>query len=139
MDPEKAFQLRSAAVWAAVIAAVHFALGTRTHSVHGLHILLAGLFMVPVLKAAVAFEVRGGVIAAAAVGTLYVGHILWSWRDSPLANADQYAMIGVYFVVGFTAGRLVKSANFRKWQRDEVIRRSQPTAAGAAPPTGAHA
>ncbi|MFA6045225.1 MAG: hypothetical protein WC718_09585 [Phycisphaerales bacterium] len=139
MDPEKAFQLRSAAVWAVVIAAVHFALGTRTHAVHGLHILLAGLFMVPVLKAAVAAEVRGGVIAAAAVGTLYLAHILWSWRDSPLANADQYAMIGVYFVVGFTAGRLVKSANFRKWQRDEVIRRSQPTAAGAAPPTGAHA
>ncbi len=132
MDPEKAFQLRSAAVWAAVIAAVHFALGTRTHSVHGLHILLAGLFMVPVLKAAVAFEVRGGVIAAAAVGTLYLGHILWSWRDSPLANADQYAMIGVYFVVGISAGHLVKSANFRKWQRDEVIRRSQPPSMGVA-------
>jgi len=133
MDPEKAFQLRSASVWAAVIAALHFALGTRTHSVHGLHILLAGLFMVPVLKAAVTFEVRGGVIAAAAAGTLYLGHILWSWRDSPLANADQYAMIGVYFVVGISAGHLVKTANFRKWQRDEVIRRSQPTTAAAHP------
>lgn len=130
MDPEKAFQLRSAAVWAAVIAVVHFALGTRTHSVHGLHILLAGMFMVPVLKAAVAFEARGGVVAAAAVGALYLGHVLWSWRDSPLANADQYAMIGVYFVVGISAGHLVKTANFRKWQRDEVIRRSQPPSTG---------
>ncbi len=127
MDAEKASQLRGAVVWAALIAAVHFALGTRTHSFHGLHILLGGLFMVPVLKAAVAFEVRGGVIAAAAVGTLYLGHILWSWRDSLLANADQYAMIGVFFVVGISAGHLVKTANFRKWQRDEVIRRSRPT------------
>lgn len=139
MDPEKAFQLRSALVWAAVIAAVHFALGTRTHSFHGLHILLAGLFMVPVLKAAVACEVRGGLIAAAAVGILYLGHILWSWRHSPMANPDQYAMIGVYFVVGISAGHLVKTANFRKWQRDEVIRRSVRTeapeshAAGARP------
>lgn len=127
MDPEKASQLRSAAVWTAVIVALHFALGTRTHAVHGLHILLAGLFMVPVLKAAVAFEVRGGAIAAAAVGTLYLAHVLWSWRDSALANADQYAMIGVYFVVGLSAGHLVKTANFRKWQRDEVIRRSGQT------------
>jgi hypothetical protein len=137
MDPEKAFQLRSAVLWAAVIAAVHFALGTRTHSFHGLHILLAGLFMVPVLKAAVAFEVRGGLIAAATVGTLYLAHILWSWRHSPMANPDQYAMIGVYFVVGISAGHLVKSANFRKWQRDEVIRRSQRPEQTAAVPTGA--
>ena len=132
MDPEKAFQLRSAAAWAAAIAALHFALGTRTHSFHGLHILLAGLFMVPVLKAAVAFEVRGGLIAAAAVGALYLAHILWSWRDSPLANADQCAMMGVYFVVGLSAGHLVKSANFRTWQRDEIIRRSQPPSVGVA-------
>lgn len=139
MDPEKAFQLRSAVVWAALIAAVHFALGTKTHSVHGLHILLAGLFMVPILKAAVAFELRGGLIAAAAVSGLLLGHLLWSWRHSPMTNLDQYAMMGVYFVVGISAGHLVKSANFRKWQRDEVIRRSQPPAAAAALPTGAHA
>lgn len=136
MDPEKAFQLRSAVVWAAVIAAAHFALGTRTHAIHGLHILLAGLFMIPILKSAVAFERRGGLIAAAAVSVLYLGHILWSWRASPMANADQYAMIGVYFVVGISAGHLVKTANFRKWQRDEVIRRSQPAEAAAAHTSG---
>ena len=132
MDPERAFQLRSAVVWAALIAVVHFVLGTRTHSFHGLHILLGGLFMVPVLKAAMAFEVRGGVIAATAVSALLLAHILWSWRDSPMANPDQYAMIGVYFVVGVSSGHLVKTANFRKWQRDEVIRRSQPSSTGDA-------
>lgn len=124
MDQEKAAQLRGAIIWSLLIAAAHFALGTRTHSYHGLHILLAGLFMVPVLKAAVAFETRGGLIAAASVSALYLGHILWSWQNSPLSNADQYAMIGVYFIVGVVAGRLVSVANFRMWQRDEVIRRS---------------
>ena len=53
-----------------------------------------------------------------------------------MANPDQYAMIGVYFVVGLSAGHLVKTADFRKWQRDEVIRRSQPTEAAAAHPAG---
>ena len=127
MDSEKASQVRSAVVWTTVIAAAHFALGTRSHSFHGLHILLAGLFLFPVLQAAVAFALRGGVIAAGAVSVLYLAHVLWSWRDSPMANPDQYAMIGVYFVVGISAGHLVKAANFRKWQRDEVIRRSRRT------------
>lgn len=130
MDPEASYQVRSALVWAAVIAAAHFLLGTNTHAVHGLHILLAGLFMVPILKAAVAFELRGGLIAAAAVSGLYLAHILWSWRHSPMTNPDQYAMIGVYFVVGISAGHLVKTANFRKWQRDEVIRRSYQASLG---------
>ena len=132
MDQEKAAQLRGAIIWSLLVAAAHFTLGTGTHSFHGLHILLAGLFMVPVLKTAAAFALRGGLIAAAAVSVLYLAHILWSWRDSPMANPDQYAMIGVYFVVGISAGHLVKAANFRKWQRDEVIRRSQPSSTGGA-------
>jgi len=33
----------------------------------------------------------------------------------------------VYVVVGLTAGQLVHTANYRKWQRDEVISKSQRT------------
>ena len=119
-------------IWMIVIALGHFLLGTRTHAVHGLHILLAGLFLVPVLIGAVAFGLVGGVLTAVAASVLYLAHILWSWRESPLSNADQYAMIGVYFIVAIVAGRLVSVANFRKWQRDEVIRRSQQESSDAA-------
>lgn len=97
---------------------------------HGLHIFLSGLFLVPILIGAAAFGMQGGVLTAGVAGVLYLAHILWSWRDSPLGNADQYAMIGVYVVVGIVAGRLVSVANFRKWQRDEVIRRSQQESRG---------
>jgi hypothetical protein len=91
---------------------------------HGLHIILAGTFLIPILIGAVAFEVRGGVLTALVVAVLYATHLLLSWRQSPLRNLDQYAMIGIYLIVGITAGRLVRTANYRKWQRDEVIRRS---------------
>ena len=111
-------------MWGAVLTVLHFALGTRTHAVHGLHILLAGLFLVPVILAAAATERRGGLIAAALVSVAYVGHLLWSWRGSALVNADQFAWPLVYGVVGLTSGHLVHTANFRKWQRDEVIRRA---------------
>lgn len=131
MDDEKRFHLRRIVIWTAVIALAHFILGTRTHAVHGLHILLAGLFFVPILIGAVAFGTRGGVLTAAVAGLLYLAHILWSWRGSELGNADQYAMIGVYFIVGIVAGRLVSIADFRKWQRDEVIRRAYQESLGA--------
>ncbi|CAG0957905.1 hypothetical protein PHYC_00567 [Phycisphaerales bacterium] len=124
MDTEKASQIRSACAWAVVLTVLHFALGTRTHTVHGLHIVLAGLFLIPVITAAVAMERRGGLIAAACVSVLYLAHLFWSWRGSAMSNADQFAWPAVYLVVGLTTGQLVHSANFRKWQRDEVIRRA---------------
>ncbi|MBL8765481.1 MAG: hypothetical protein JNM07_14600, partial [Phycisphaerae bacterium] len=102
----------------------------------GLHILLAGLFLVPVILAAAAMERRGGLIAAAVVSVAYLAHLLWSWRGSPLVNADQFAWPLVYAVVGLTSGHLVHTANFRKWQRDEVIRRAyeeEQRRKGAAP------
>lgn len=133
MDDENRFHLRRIVIWTAIIALAHFLLGTRTHAVHGLHILLAGMFLVPVLIGATAFGLRGGLLTATIAGALYVAHILWSWRGSPLSNADQYAMIGVYFIVGFAAGRLVSVANLRKWQRDEVIRRAYEESKGHAP------
>src|SRR5699024_5108573 len=110
LDAEQRDALWRTILWIAVLGVAHFALGTRTHAVHGLHIFLAGLFLVPVLIAAGAFGTRGGLLAALASGSVYLAHLLWSWRDSPLANADQFGMIGVYFVVALAAGRLVAIA-----------------------------
>jgi hypothetical protein len=124
MDSEQVSQIRTACVWTVVLTLLHFALGTRTHAVHGLHILLAGLYLVPVISAAVALERPGGLLAAAAVSVVYLAHLLWSWRGSALFNADQFAWPVVYAVVGLTTGHLVHMANIRTWQRDEVIRRA---------------
>ena len=130
LEAERASAIPRIAIWIAVLGITHFVLGIHTHAMHGLHILLAGLFLVPILIAAQAFGIRGGLLAALAAGVMYAAHLLWSWRDSPLANADQYGMIGVYFVVAIAAGRLVAVANWRKDQRDEVIRRENRTHAG---------
>jgi hypothetical protein len=124
MDEYHTSQLKFIALCTALVSAAHFLLGTYTHAMHGLHIILAGTFLIPILIGAVAFEVRGGVLTALVVAVLYATHLLLSWRQSPLRNLDQYAMIGIYLIVGITAGRLVRTANYRKWQRDEVIRRS---------------
>lgn len=125
MNAEQRSQWRWIVLWTVLIALAHFALGTRTQALHGLHIVLGVAFLVPILIAANAFAVRGGVATALASALLYLAHIRWSWRDSPLGNADQYTMLVVYLVVGFTAGRLVSIANRRARERDEVARNAR--------------
>jgi hypothetical protein len=129
-DPEKSSAIWRATTWIVVLGIAHFVLGTRAHAVHGLHVVLGGLFLVPILIAAHAFAVRGALLTALAAGAVYLAHLLWSWRNSPMANADQFGMIGVYLVVGLAAGRLVAVANWRKEQRDEVIRRAYEAEVG---------
>ncbi len=123
-EAERASAKMRTIVWIVSIGAAHFLLGTRTHAVHGMHVVLAGLFLIPVLIAAGAFAVRGGLVAAGAASAVYVSHLLWSWRDSAMTNPDQYGMVGVYFTVGIAAGRLAAMAKWRRAQRDEVIRRA---------------
>lgn len=118
MSTQGRLQIRNIVIWMSVIAAFHFALGTQTHLVHGVHIVLAGLFLVPVLMAAVAFERYGALLAAAAVSILYLVHLLWTWHGSPMGNADQYAWLGIYPIVGFVSGHLVRTGNAQKQQLD---------------------
>jgi hypothetical protein len=125
MDPEKTSQLRSAVVWTVVLTAVHFALGTRTHTVHGLHIARQACSWCPSSSRRWPMERRDALAAAAAISGIYLLHLLLNWRNSPMSNPDQFAWPVVYVVVGLTAGQLVHTANYRKWQRDEVISRSQ--------------
>ena len=64
-------------------------------------------------------------IASLTSAAAYLAHIVWSWSGEPLANVDQYGMLGVYLFVGISSGLLVRSAERRRWQRDEVIRRAR--------------
>ena len=119
------FQVHHAVAWTVVLTAMHFVIGTRSPSLHWVHVLLAGFYLVPIMIASVAFERRGGLVASAGVSLAYLAHLMLSWDDSPMANLDQYAWFGVYPIVGVVSGHLVHTANYRKKQRDEIIARSQ--------------
>ena len=100
----------------AVIAAAHFPAGTNTHAGPRTTSPLAGLFPVPVLKAAVASSVRrrNSWLRRSVLSALPSS---WSWRhfddeSGPVRDDRRYS------VVGISAGELlVKTANFRKWAR----------------------
>jgi len=125
VDAEKAWQRRRILSWFVLITVAHLVLGRRTHGLHAIHILLASLYLFPIFWASLAFELRGGVIASLTTAATYFAHIVWSWSGEPLTNVDQYGMLGVYLFVGISSGLLVRSAERRRRQRDEVIRRAR--------------
>lgn len=125
MSSEQRRHFFSAGIWIFAITMLHFLITTQSPSLHWLHIVLSGLYIVPVVSAAIAFGWVGGLLSSCAVSVAYLGHLLWSWSDSPMANPDQFGWLGVYPVIGLIAGRLVHTANVRKRQRDEVIARTR--------------
>jgi putative nucleotidyltransferase with HDIG domain len=88
---------------------LHFTLGTHTHSLHIVHVILAIVSVVPILWSAIWFGLRGAWITAAAVSIIYVVHMRLSWPDQPMENIYQAAIVAVYLFIGGVCGLLVKS------------------------------
>lgn len=78
-----------------------------THGLHEIHILLGGMYLVPIIAAALWFGLWGGLVTTAAISLAYYAHIRLSWPNQPMENANQFAMIVVYWIVGTVAGVLV--------------------------------
>lgn len=109
----------------ALLTALHFAVGTHSHSLHVIHVVLGGLYLLPIITAAVWFGLEGGLVLAGTVSLAYVVHIRWSWPNQPMENANQVAMIGVYLLVGGVSGVLVSLRDRERRQRQEAEQRAQ--------------
>ncbi len=117
--------VRQATILTVVITLLHFLITTQSHGLHWIHIALAGAYLIPVLVAAVAYERIGGFLSAMGVSLLYLLHLLWSWRDSPMANPDQFAWLVVYPIVGVVTGHLVSVDNKHRRRHDELLEQSR--------------
>jgi apolipoprotein N-acyltransferase len=121
---ERARHWSRAAAWTVAVGAAHFMLPLDTHLYHVWHILLGGFLLIPIFHGAAADWKRGGVVAASVVSLVYGAHLLWSWSASPMANLDQVAVLGFYFVAGLAGGELFRREAVRHAQRDAIIRRA---------------
>jgi hypothetical protein len=89
------------------LTGAHFLVAHGTHGLHEIHIVLGGMYLIPIIAAAVWFGLRGALAATAVISLAYYAHIRLSWPNQPMENANQFAMIVVYWVVGTVAGTLV--------------------------------
>ena len=80
------------------------------------------MYLLPIIASAVWFRLRGAVASTVFISLAYYGHIRLSWANQPMENANQYAMIGVYWIVGATAGVLVELQERERERRLRVER-----------------
>jgi putative nucleotidyltransferase with HDIG domain len=106
----------------AILTAVHFSVPRATHELHVIHIVLAGMYVVPIIGAALWFGLRGSLAVTALISVAYYIHIRLSWPNQPMVNANQYAMIAVYWVIGCVTGALVNLEEKEKARRQKAER-----------------
>lgn len=100
-----------------LLAVLHATVSVSTHSSHVVHVILGGLYLLPIIAGALWFGLRGGVSTALAVSAAYLVHIWISWSGQKMENANQLAMIGVYLLVGSVSGALVRARD-----REQALR-----------------
>ncbi len=108
-----------------LLAALHVAVSVSTHSAHVIHVVLGGLYLLPIIAGALWFGLPGGVFAALAVSVAYLTHIWISWSGHTMENANQFAMIGVYLFFGSVSGLLVRARDREQTLRLAVRRRAE--------------
>ncbi|MHB8525324.1 MAG: two-component system sensor histidine kinase NtrB [Candidatus Acidiferrales bacterium] len=87
-----------------------------------LHPLLENSYYVPVLLGAMWFGWRGGLLAAAFAGFLYVPFIRSTWNPTSTYSASQYIEIGMFFLIGGMSGALF---DLERKQRTKVEHTAQ--------------
>ncbi|HYX68385.1 MAG TPA: HD domain-containing phosphohydrolase [Terriglobales bacterium] len=73
----------------------------------GVRILLAGMYLIPVLAATLWFRIRGGLVTAAVISLCSYAHLLFSPPRETGAQENHMAMIAIYWVLALTAGALL--------------------------------
>ena len=116
-----AARLKGAVVLAAVLflTVLHFLVAAGTHELHVIHIVLGGMFLLPIIAAALWFGLRGSLAVTALISVAYYIYVRVAWPNQPMENANQYAMIVVYWVIGGVAGMLV---NLEEKEKERTLK-----------------
>ncbi len=91
-----------------IVGVAHFATPAGLHGWHWLHILLQKLFYLPILMAAAWFGLRGTLLTAGAVSSVFMIHILLDWGGYRMTQADQVGEIASFWVIALTSSFLFR-------------------------------
>lgn len=127
MDDEHRYHLKQTLLWITAITVAHVIVPSSAHDWHWLHTALSALYLPLIFRAAVWFGRRGGMLSGVACAALYLGYLGVRWAVGGSLNTDQFAFPAVFLFVGWSSGLVVEDARRKRWERDEVIRRSSAT------------
>lgn len=76
-----------------LLAALHGAVSVETHPAHVIHVILGGLYLLPIVAAALWFGLTGGLLTAVGVSAAYLLHVLLSLEARILRVADVFSAL----------------------------------------------
>ena len=108
-DTRKRVAVHVAAVALMVVAVslAHWSLPRGSDALHIVHVVLRKLYILPVVLAAVWFDLRGAVVAAGAVAMLYLPHVFVQWSADRAENINQAGELSSVMVVALLSGAFV--------------------------------
>jgi signal transduction histidine kinase len=75
---------------------------------HHLHDLFRVFFYIPIILAAFRYQLKGGLISAAAVLVIYYPHVAFQWGGDFLYNFSRFLQMVMYMVIGIVTGILAR-------------------------------
>lgn len=90
----------------AVVSFLHFLTPAGPHVWHWLHLLYQKLYYVPILMAAASLGVRGTLLVAIIVSSVFFIHILRDWSGDLMRQADQIGEIASFWVIAIASSLL---------------------------------
>lgn len=87
-----------------VVSVLHYTTGVHNHQLHDIY---RRLYYLPIILAAFAGGIRGGLVAAVVVGLLYYPHAFGHLTHDPGRSLEKILEMVLYFVVAATTGYLV--------------------------------
>jgi len=89
----------------------------------GFHEFYRRLYYIPIILSAFRFRLKGGIITAVAVSTLYAPHLLLYWGSLNIDILNQFLEIVLFITVGLITGFLVeKRDNQQKLLKHQIIK-----------------
>jgi len=96
-----------------VVGLSHWITPVTHHRLHIVHVILRKLFVLPIVLAAIWFELSGAIVAAAIVSLVYVPHVFVQWGGQTAENINQLGEVATIWVLAVVSGifaRIEKSA-----------------------------
>jgi HD-GYP domain-containing protein (c-di-GMP phosphodiesterase class II) len=87
----------------------HWWIPHNNYYLHLLHVILRKLYLVPIVLAAIWFNLRGGLLAAASITVLYSLHVIFQWGGERPENINQAGEIATIWVVAALSGILFQA------------------------------
>ncbi len=89
------------------VGLAHWLVPVDLHFLHGVHVVMRKVFILPVVLAAIWFQMRGAMLAATVATLIYLPHVWLQWAGYTQENISQLGDVAVFWVVGLLAGWLV--------------------------------